>query len=110
MLVNSGCCSYAGYAWYVLKYPQNHQMGQSPKYPELSLFAPHSEDNQTAAAEPQHAAVGHLIGFSMTLGIFQSVASIVFYLCSSENGDFDVDCQDWFLRRTSSANPMMTYA
>ena len=77
---------------------------------ELSLFAPHSEDNQTAAAEPQHAAVGHLIGFSMTLGIFQSVASIVFYLCSSENGDFDVDCQDWFLRRTPSANPMMTYA
>eukprot|EP00435_Cladocopium_sp_Y103_P054673 s391_g17.t2 len=38
-------------------------------------------DNQTAAAEPQHAVVGHLIGFSMTLGIFQSVASIIFYLC-----------------------------
>ena len=37
---------------------------------------------QTAAAEPQHAVVGHLIGFSMTLGIFQSVASIIFYLCS----------------------------
>jgi len=52
----------------------------------LALFndvtmIPVAEDNQTAAAEPQHAAVGHLIGFSMTLGIFQSVASIVFYLC-----------------------------
>nr|ACY78118.1 P-type proton ATPase [Symbiodinium sp. DZ-2009a] len=42
---------------------------------------PVAEDNQSAAAEPQHAMIGHLIGFSMTLGIFQSVASIIFYLC-----------------------------
>jgi len=42
---------------------------------------PVAEDNQLAAAEPQHAELGHLIGFSMTLGIFQSLASLVFYLC-----------------------------
>ena len=51
----------------------------------LALFndvtmIPVAEDNQTAAAEPQHAMIGHLIGFSTTLGIFQSVASIIFYL------------------------------
>jgi len=51
----------------------------------LALFndvtmIPVAEDNQLAAAEPQHAELGHLIGFSMTLGIFQSVASLVFYL------------------------------
>ncbi|CAK9101015.1 Probable plasma membrane ATPase (PAT2) (Proton pump) [Durusdinium trenchii] len=52
----------------------------------LALFndvtmIPVAEDRQTAAAEPQHAMIGHLIGFSMTLGVFQSVASIIFYLC-----------------------------
>ncbi|CAE7264577.1 patB [Symbiodinium natans] len=52
----------------------------------LALFndvtmIPVAEDNQTAAAEPQHAVIGNLIGFSTTLGIFQSLASIIFYLC-----------------------------
>eukprot|EP00933_Yihiella_yeosuensis_P034266 TRINITY_DN27776_c0_g1_i1.p1 TRINITY_DN27776_c0_g1~~TRINITY_DN27776_c0_g1_i1.p1 ORF type:complete len:979 (-),score=190.37 TRINITY_DN27776_c0_g1_i1:225-3161(-) len=51
----------------------------------LALFndvtmIPVAEDRQTAAAEPQHTRIGHLIGFSTTLGVCQSLASIVFYL------------------------------
>ena len=47
----------------------------------LALFndvtmIPVAEDNQTAAAEPQHAMIGHLIGFSMTLGVFQSALGL----------------------------------
>eukprot|EP00931_Biecheleriopsis_adriatica_P032275 TRINITY_DN1884_c0_g1_i4.p1 TRINITY_DN1884_c0_g1~~TRINITY_DN1884_c0_g1_i4.p1 ORF type:complete len:1010 (+),score=253.09 TRINITY_DN1884_c0_g1_i4:47-3076(+) len=55
----------------------------------LALFndvtmIPVAEDNQTAAAEPQHTRIGHLIGFSMTLGVFESMMSIIFYLSMDE--------------------------
>merc|ERR1719356_550812 len=51
----------------------------------LALFnditmIPVAEDRQTASAEPQHAHVGNLIGFSVLLGLVQSIASIVFFL------------------------------
>jgi len=42
---------------------------------------PIAEDRQTASAEPEHANVGALIGFTLTLGVSQSVASLIFYLC-----------------------------
>jgi H+-transporting ATPase len=52
----------------------------------LALFnditmIPVAEDRQTASAAPQHADVKNLIGFSVMLGVMQSVTSIVYYLC-----------------------------
>lgn len=41
---------------------------------------PIAEDRQTASAEPEHAGITQLLGFSAALGIMQSVASLVFYL------------------------------
>jgi magnesium-transporting ATPase (P-type) len=52
----------------------------------LALFnditmIPVAEDRQTASAAPQHANVGGLIGFSMLLGVMQTLVSMVYYLC-----------------------------
>merc|ERR1719436_1104052 len=52
----------------------------------LALFndvtlLPIAEDRQTASAEPEHADIGVVLGFSTALGIMQSIASLVFYLC-----------------------------
>jgi len=41
---------------------------------------PVAEDRQVASAEPQHASVANLVGFSATLGLAQSLASMIFYL------------------------------
>jgi len=41
---------------------------------------PIAEDNQTASAEPEHAQIGQLIGFSTALGVMQTIASMTFYL------------------------------
>jgi hypothetical protein len=51
----------------------------------LALFnditmIPVAEDNQSASAAPQHANVSNLIGFSVMLGVMQSVVSVTFYL------------------------------
>mmetsp|Transcript_106802 Transcript_106802/g.278890 ORF Transcript_106802/g.278890 Transcript_106802/m.278890 type:complete len:1007 (-) Transcript_106802:87-3107(-) len=51
----------------------------------LALFnditmIPVAEDRQVASAEPQHASVANLVGFSATLGLAQSLASMTFYL------------------------------
>jgi H+-transporting ATPase len=50
----------------------------------LALFnditmIPVAEDRQTASAAPQHANVPNLIGFSVMLGVMQSVVSVTFY-------------------------------
>jgi len=52
----------------------------------LALFnditmIPVAEDRQTASAAPQHTNVKNLIGFSVMLGVMQSLVSIVYYLC-----------------------------
>merc|ERR1719316_476739 len=52
----------------------------------LALFnditmIPVAEDRQTASAAPQHTNVKNLIGFSVMLGVMQSIVSIVYYLC-----------------------------
>merc|ERR1711879_124207 len=41
-------------------------------------------DNQFAGAAPQHAHVGKLLGFSITLGIFQSLGSMIFFLIAEK--------------------------
>merc|ERR1740138_1652319 len=51
----------------------------------LALFnditmIPVAEDRQVASAEPQHASIANLVGFSATLGLAQSLASMIFYL------------------------------
>merc|ERR1719356_969482 len=51
----------------------------------LALFnditmIPIAEDRQFAAAAPQHTQIYNLIGFSVTLGLSQSLASLVYYL------------------------------
>ena len=66
----------------------------------LALFndvtmIPVAEDNQSAAAEPQHAMIGHLIGFSMTLGIFQSVSALTMV--------FTIVCHHAIVRLSESA-------
>lgn len=58
----------------------------------LALFnditmIPVAEDRQTASAAPQHAHIGNLIGFSVLLGVMQSLMSIAYY----------VSMQDWGL-------------
>jgi len=40
---------------------------------------PIAEDRQTASAEPEHAEIGTVIGFSTMLGVMQSFVSLVFY-------------------------------
>lgn len=52
----------------------------------LALFnditmIPVAEDRQTASAAPQHANIPNLIGFSVMLGVMQSIVSIAYYLC-----------------------------
>merc|ERR1712039_339707 len=51
----------------------------------LALFnditmIPVAEDRQTASAKPQHARVSNLIGFSVLLGLMQSLVSMGFFL------------------------------
>jgi len=51
----------------------------------LALFnditmIPVAEDRQTASAAPQHANIGNLIGFSVLLGVMQSIMSITYYI------------------------------
>jgi len=55
----------------------------------LALFnditmIPIAEDRQTASAEPEHAGVAGLVGFSMALGTMQSLSSLIFYLCMDQ--------------------------
>jgi len=49
---------------------------------------PIAEDRQTASAEPEHANIGVVLGFSLCLGAMQSLASLVFYL-SMDKGLID---------------------
>eukprot|EP00747_Dinoflagellata_sp_TGD_P090926 gnl/TRDRNA2_/TRDRNA2_164882_c1_seq1.p1 gnl/TRDRNA2_/TRDRNA2_164882_c1~~gnl/TRDRNA2_/TRDRNA2_164882_c1_seq1.p1 ORF type:complete len:979 (+),score=187.27 gnl/TRDRNA2_/TRDRNA2_164882_c1_seq1:173-2938(+) len=52
----------------------------------LALFnditmIPVAEDRQTASAAPQHTNITSLIGYSMMLGVMQSMVSVTYYLC-----------------------------